>query len=109
MCPQGRGGSSPFFGTKKSRDNSVPSRQVSEPKHVLAMTFMARRRAYARLCAVPGIPGSRFLSNTWRVDRGRNIHDAAMRTMWGFVSVIGNNAFKESWPDIKTHLFQKKE
>ena len=84
----------------------------SRMKHILAMTFMARRPdgdlmpAYARYMAVPG---SSFLSNTWRVDSDANTHDAAMRTMWGFASVIGSNAFKEFWPDIKTHLFHRKK
>jgi hypothetical protein len=66
--------------------------------HVVQMTFFARNRsgntvpAYARLLA---IPGSNFLANTWMPDSQADSGDAAIRTGLGFLSRMGENAFKE--------------
>jgi len=66
--------------------------------HVFKMTFMARNRAgetvpaYARYIA---IPGSNFLANTWMPDSESKLSDAALRTGLGFLSRMGENAYKE--------------
>ncbi len=61
--------------------------------------------AYARYIAVPG---SNFLSNTWRVNSESSARDAGMRTLWGFLGRMGSNAFAEFWPDVSKHIFHKK-
>jgi hypothetical protein len=69
--------------------------------HVIEMTFLARNRegntmpAYARYLA---IPGSSFLSNTWRPDSEASAGDAAVRTGLGFLTRMGENAYKEFRP-----------
>ena len=69
--------------------------------HVVKMTFFARNRAgdevpaYARFIA---IPGSNFLANTWMPDSEATLGDAALRTGLGFLSRMGENAFKEFKP-----------
>jgi hypothetical protein len=66
--------------------------------HIVKMTFCARDRAgnvmpaYARFIA---IPGSNFLANTWMPDSEANLSDAALRTGLGFLSRMGENAYKE--------------
>jgi hypothetical protein len=66
--------------------------------HVVKMTFFARNSAgnevpaYARLMA---IPGSNFLANTWMADSQANVSDALVRTGLGFLSRMGENAYKE--------------
>lgn len=81
-------------------------------KHVVATTFAARypdghlAPAYARLIA---IPGSNFLSNTWRADSVSNARSAGERTAWGFLGRMGSNTFAEFWPDIRKHVFRKKK
>jgi hypothetical protein len=79
--------------------------------NVLKMTFVATNRegafmpAYARYIA---IPGSNFLSNTWRPDSQANVNDALVRTSLGFVSRMGANAFAEFWPDVKRRVFRRR-
>jgi len=69
--------------------------------HVVKMTFFARNRAgnivpaYARLMA---IPGSNFLANTWMPDSEAKASDALLRTGLGFLSRMGENAYKEFRP-----------
>jgi len=69
--------------------------------HVIKMTFFARNRAghevpaYGRYLA---IPGSNFLANTWMPDTESNLSDAALRTALGFLSRMGENAYKEFRP-----------
>lgn len=81
-------------------------------KHVIKMTFVAYRRegnlapAYARFIAVPG---NNFLSNTWRADSEATARDAGLRTLLGFSGRMARNAFKEFWPDVKRHLFHKRQ
>jgi hypothetical protein len=66
--------------------------------HVVKMTFFACNRAgnevpaYARLMA---IPGSNFLANTWMPDSEAKASDALLRTGLGFLSRMGENAYKE--------------
>ena len=80
--------------------------------NIMKMTFVAPcpnghlAPAYARLIA---IPGSNFLSNSWRVDSAANSERAAIRTLYGFLGRMGGNAFKEFWPDIRQHVFRKKQ
>ena len=80
-------------------------------KHVIVSTFAAYqadghlRPAYARLIAMPG---SNFLSNTWRADSESSTGDAWERTGWGFVGRMGSNAFAEFWPDLKKRVFHRK-
>jgi hypothetical protein len=72
-------------------------------KNVVLSTFLTHNRngqfmpAYARFIA---IPGSNFLSNTWRADSEANTSQALQRTAWGFVGEMGKNAFLEFWPDL---------
>ena len=79
--------------------------------HIVKTTFTAPRPdghyapAYARFIA---IPGSNFLSNTWRPDSEADAQHAAMRTVYGFLGHMGNNAFQEFWPDVQKHIFHRK-
>jgi hypothetical protein len=78
--------------------------------HAAKMTFMAQNRdggvmpAYARLMA---IPGSNFLSNTWRATGDDTAGNAAVRTGLGFLSRFGSNTFNEFWPDVHRKLFHR--
>jgi hypothetical protein len=77
--------------------------------HVFKMTYMARngdgqlRPAYARFIA---IPGSNFLSNTWRPDNA-TVGAALTRTAFGFLGHFGGNVFAEFWPDFARKVFRK--
>jgi hypothetical protein len=78
--------------------------------HAVKMTFLAQGRdarvvpAYARFIAVPG---SNFLSNTWRVNGDNGAGDAAVRTGYGFLGRLGGNTFDEFWPDFKQKMFHR--
>jgi hypothetical protein len=91
----------------QSKERSVKGRIGN----IVLMTFAARQRdgnlgpAYARYIATPG---NNFLSNTWRADSEATAHDAALRTLWGFLGRMGGNAFQEFWPDVKKHIFHRK-
>ena len=91
-------------------------RQVGEPfkdraRRVVVMTFVARDRsgnlmpAYARYIAQPA---NNFLSNTWRADSEANTRSAVFRTFWGFLGLMGRNAFDEFWPDVQRRVFHGK-
>jgi len=91
----------------------VPDRPFkSRVGNVVRLTFVARRDdgsygpAYARYVAVSG---NNFLSNTWRVQSEANTRDAILRTGEGFAGRMAANAFEEFWPDLKTHLFRKRQ
>lgn len=81
-------------------------------KHIIAMTFLDHGRegqvmpAYARFIA---IPGSNFLSNTWRADSEATTQGALIRTGWGFAGVMGKNAFLEFWPDVRRKVFHRRQ
>jgi len=74
---------------------------------VVYQTFFTRRSdghfepAYARFIA---IPGTNFMSNTWRVQAEADTAHALERTGYGFAGQMGANAFHEFWPSIKSHL-----
>lgn len=76
--------------------------------HAVKMTFLAQNRegnlmpAYARFIA---IPGSNFLSNTWRPDSNATISRAVARTGLGFLGRLGGNTFDEFWPDVRQKVF----
>ena len=76
--------------------------------HVMKSTFATARPdghyapSYARFIA---IPGSNFLSNTWRDDSEADAQHAAMRTVYGFLGYMGGNAFQEFWPDARKLIF----
>jgi hypothetical protein len=78
--------------------------------HAAKMTFMAQDRdgnlmpAYARLIAVPG---TNFLSNTWRAPGDDTANRAAIRTGLGFLGRFGGNTFDEFWPDVHRKLFHR--
>jgi hypothetical protein len=78
--------------------------------HAAKMTFMAEDRngnvmpAYARYMA---IPGSNFLSNTWRAPGDDGADHAIVRTGLGFLGRFGDNTFAEFWPDVKRKLFHR--
>ena len=61
--------------------------------------------AYARFIA---IPGSNFLSNTWRVSGDDTAGSACIRTGLGFAGRFGSNAFDEFWPDVKQKVFHRR-
>ena len=66
--------------------------------YVIRMTFMAHNRngkdmpAYARFIA---FPASSFISNEWTPHSQSNTSDAAIRVGLGFLSRMGENAWKE--------------
>lgn len=76
--------------------------------HAVKLTFLAENRdggerlAYARFIA---IPGSNFLSNTWRVDGDNSVGRATLRTGLGLVGHLGSNIFDEFWPDVQQKVF----
>jgi hypothetical protein len=78
--------------------------------NVLIMTFLAHNRngqlmpAYARYIATPG---NNFLSNTWRANSEADTQSALLRTVWGFVGLMGKNTFTEFWPDLQNRVFRK--
>jgi len=78
--------------------------------HAVKMTFLAQNRdgsvtpAYARFVA---IPGTNFLSNTWRAPGDDNANRAAIRAGLGFLSRLGGNTFYEFWPDVRQRLFHR--
>jgi hypothetical protein len=80
-------------------------------RNVLLSTVLTHNRngqfspAYARFIA---IPGSNFLSNTWRADSETTASNALTRTMWGFLGQMGKNAFIEFWPDIHRRVLHGK-
>jgi hypothetical protein len=77
-------------------------------KNVVKLTFVARGRdgnyhpAYARYMA---IPGSNWLSNTWRPDSQADNEDAAIRTAEGFGARMASNAYNEFWPSVSARIF----
>lgn len=91
----------------QSKDRTIKARIGN----AVLMTFAARQRdghwgpAYARFVATPG---NNFLSNTWRADSEANSHDAALRTLWGFLGRMGGNAFQEFWPDAQKYILHRK-
>lgn len=78
--------------------------------HAAKMTFLAQNRdgkdklAYARFIA---IPGTNFLSNTWRAPGDDSANRAAIRTGEGFLGRFGGNTFDEFWPDVKQRVFHR--
>jgi hypothetical protein len=74
---------------------------------VVYQTFFTRRSdgnfgpAYARFIA---IPGTNFMSNTWRVQDEADTPHALERTGFGFAGAMGRNAFYEFWPSVKSRL-----
>ena len=74
---------------------------------VVYQTFFTRRSdghfapAYARFIA---IPGTNFMSNTWRVQAEADTPHAMERIGFGFAGQAGANAFHEFWPSVKSHL-----
>jgi hypothetical protein len=82
----------------------------SRMKHAVISTFTAPRAdghigpAYARFIA---IPGSNFLSNTWRPESTDTAADAGIRIGLAPVGRVAGNMFREFWPDMKKHIFHK--
>ena len=78
--------------------------------HIFLLTFAARNRqgelqpAYARYIA---IPGSNFLSNTWRVESESHNSDALTRSASGILGKLASNAWSEFWPDLKRKILRK--
>jgi hypothetical protein len=90
------------------RDAGAPF--LNRVGHAAKMTFMADNRAgnarlaYARFIA---IPGSSFLSNTWRPSGDDTAGNAAVRVGLGFFGRWGGNTFDEFWPDVTQKLFHR--
>jgi len=78
--------------------------------HVFLLTFVARNRegdlqpAYARYIA---IPGSSFLSNTWRAASVADNSHALKRSGYGVLGKLAGNAWSEFWPDMRRKAFKK--
>jgi len=90
------------------RDAGAPFR--NRIGHAAKMTFMAENRdgnlmpAYARFVA---LPGSNFLSNTWRADSDATLGRASVRTGLRFLGRLGSNTFQEFWPDVRQRLLNR--
>jgi len=89
----------------------VPDRPFRERfRNTVRLTYLARRPsgdygpAYARYIA---IPGSSFLSNTWRANSEANTQDALERTGFGIVGRFASNATAEFWPDISARIHHR--
>jgi hypothetical protein len=89
----------------------VPDRPFRERlRNTARLTFLARRAsgdygpAYARYIA---IPGSNFLSNTWRADSEANTQDALIRTGLGVVGRFSSNVVAEFWPDVSARIHHR--
>jgi hypothetical protein len=91
------------------RNQNLPFK--SRIGHVFLLSFTARNRegklmpAYARYIA---IPGSNFLSSTWRVKSDSTTEAALTRTGYGVLSEIASNAWSEFWPDVKRYVFKRR-
>ncbi len=78
--------------------------------NVFRMTVMARNRqgcpmpAYARYIA---IPGSTFLSNTWRPDSQTQFGDAAGRISINLLGRVIGNSFSEFGPDLRKRFSRR--
>lgn len=78
--------------------------------HAVKMTFLAQNRdgrlmpAYARMIA---IPGTNFMSNSWRAPGDDTADRAAIRTGLGFLGRFGGNTFDEFWPDVQRKVFHR--
>jgi hypothetical protein len=78
--------------------------------HIFVMAFATRNRegelkpAYARYVA---IPGSNFLSNTWRAESESHAGDALTRSAYSLLGKVAGNAWHEFWPDLKRKVFKK--
>jgi hypothetical protein len=90
----------------------VPDRPLkARLGNVIQLTFTSRAYdgsfgpAYARYMATFG---NNFLANTWRVHSEANSRDALLRTSGDFAGRMVANAWEEFWPDIKKHLFHKR-
>ena len=93
------------------RYSREPERSFSgRMKSVIVQTFETSKSAgnfspaYARFIA---IPGSNFLSNTWRPDSEADSYHAGLRTIEGFGSRLISNAWDEFWPSAKARLLHK--
>jgi len=90
------------------RDADLPIKR--RIRNVFVLSFAARNRegklmpAYARYIA---IPGSNFLSNTWREHSEGTTSAALERTGYGILSEIASNAMAEFWPDVKRLILRK--
>jgi hypothetical protein len=89
----------------------VPDRPFrARVRNTFKLTVLARRPsgdyapAYARYIA---IPGSNFLSNTWRANSEANTQDALIRTGFGFLGRFSSNAVAEFWPDISARIHHR--
>jgi len=91
-----------------TRDAGAPFK--NRVRHAIKMTFMAQNRdgdlmpAYARFIA---IPGSNFLSNSWRTDSDATLRHASVRTGFRFLGRLGANTFDEFWPDVRQKLLNR--
>ena len=77
--------------------------------HAVKMTFLAREPRWAMrlwpMRASLAIPGSNFLSNSWRAPGDDTAGNAAVRTGLGFLGRFGSNTFDEFWPDVQAEDF----
>jgi hypothetical protein len=91
-----------------TRDAGAPFK--NRIAHTIKMTYMAENRdgglmpAYARFLA---LPGSNFLSNSWRADSDATLSHASIRTGLRFLGRLGTNSFDEFWPDVRQKLFRR--
>jgi len=84
----------------------------SRLNNVFRMTYTAHDRrgnempSYARYIA---IPGSAFLSNTWRPDSQTQLADTLGRMTFTLVTHVIGNAFSEFGPDLRKRFSKKKD
>ncbi|MDP9114520.1 MAG: hypothetical protein M3O20_12675 [Acidobacteriota bacterium] len=98
-----------FWGEDPRYSRAAGQPLKSRIGNIVRMTFLARnadgstKPAYARYAA---IPGSNFLSNTWRPDSEAEATNALIRTSLGFLGRMASNTFAEFWPDVKSRIFK---
>ena len=81
-------------GFKRRLKNALVQAFVDHDRHGNVMP------AYARYMA---IPGSNFLSNTWRPGSEANVSGALLRTGLGFLDRAASNLFNEFWVSVHHH------
>ncbi len=96
-------------------DRYVPSRETGfwkRSKHAIANTFMARNDAgyehfaYSRFGSAAG---AAFISRLWQPHSTDSAGDGACQFGIIIGADVGRSLFHEFWPDMKRHLFKRKQ
>ena len=92
----------------------VPSRETglwNRSKHALVSTLTARNDAgheHFAYSHVGGAAGAAFISRIWQPHSTNTAGDGAVTFGIIMAADAGGNMFKEFWPDVKRHLFRKR-